>query len=430
MSEDEKGKAVADKAGEIGRESSETAEKVGMSPSEAPAESDEADDMSGDEEASASASAPTKEEDLDSPEAIARRVAALGEEDESERQARLEEEKLAERRSKQKGAGKRGLEAAASKRLAKIGDKPLAPRPVSRAVPNDPLLQKTNEFTKWARDNKQLVSGFAAVAVILLVGFGVRAFLAQRKEGQASEILAEAVADQRGRIVADPGEEPEGFHDPTPSFKTAAERQDAALAKYREVETRYAGTGAAYLARLSEGSLLLDKRDADQAIAAFTDVRNSPLATADAEVRGRALEGLGFAYELKAAGGDAAKLDDALKAFRELENTDVKGFKELGMYHQARVFEAKGDKDKAKELLKSVHERVTKPGEGHTFPYLENVADDRLRALDPTALPAKPSMSMGAGPGQKMSDAKMRQMMEQIQKQMKEQAEKKAQGGK
>lgn len=376
------------------------------------------------------------EEDLASPDAIAKRVAFLGEEDETERMARVEEEKLAERRAKQKGTGKRGLEAAASKRLAKVRDKSSEDlerarsqgRGPSRAVPNDPLLQKTNELGKWASKNKSVVAGVVAAAVLVIGGFTLREYLGQRKETQASEILADAVAAQRGRIGT-PGTddaEKEGFRDPTPMFKTIPERQDAALAKYRDVQQRFPGTGAAFLARLSEGSILLDKRQPDLAIAAYSDARSSPLATADAEVRGRSLEGLGFAYELKAQGGDAAKLDDALKVFRELENTDVKGFKELGMYHQARVHEAKGDKDKAKELLKSVRERVNKPGEGHPFPYLENVAEDRLRALDPTALPPKSPMNVGGGgAGNKMSEAQMRKMMEQIQKQMKEQQEKK-----
>lgn len=368
--------------------------------------------------------AASEAEDLASPEAIARRVAALGEEDESERQARIEEQKLAERRAKQKGgAGKRGLEAAASKKLAKIGDKKPTPVQARPAAPNDPLLQRTNDFAKWARQNRGLVGAIVAGAVLVVGGITLKEWLGQRKESQASEILAEGVADQRGRLGDPSVEGPEGFKDPTPIFKTAAERDDAALAKYREVESKFPGTGAAYLARLSEGSILLDKRQTDDAIKAFTEVKGSPLAAADAEVRGRALEGLGFAYELKAQGGDAAKLDDAVKVFRELENTDVKGFKELGMYHQARVFEAKGDKDKAKELLKNVHERANKPGEGHPFPYLESVVDDRLRALDPTALPAKPSMNVGS-PTSKMSDAQMRKMIEQLQKQMKEAGDK------
>jgi hypothetical protein len=136
-------------------------------------------------------------------------------------------------------------------------------------------------------------------------------------------------------------------------------------------------------------------------------------------VKGRALEGLGFAYELKAQATPAdgpKNLDDALKYFRELENSDVKGFKELGMYHQARVYEAKGDKDRAKELLKSLRERVSKPGEGHPFPYLEVVTDDRLRAIDPTAIPQKQSGALGGPGGGKMSEAQMKQLIEQLQK--------------
>src|SRR5690606_20261285 len=116
---------------------------------------------------------------------------------------------------------------------------------------------------------------------------------------------------------------------------------EAALEQYREVRGKFPGTGAAILARLAEGSLLLDARDADGALAAYTDVKDSPLAAADSEVKGRALEGIGFAYELKALAAPAEKethLDAALEAFRELENAvEVKGFKELAIYHQARV---------------------------------------------------------------------------------------------
>jgi hypothetical protein len=107
--------------------------------------------------------------------------------------------------------------------------------------------------------------------------------------------------------------------------------------------------------------------------------------------------------------------------FKELENSvDVLGFKELGMYHQARVLELRnggGDKEKAKELLKTVHERINKPGENYPFPYLKDVADDRLRALDPAALPPKPASQMGGPGGNKMSEEQMRKLIEQLKKQ-------------
>ncbi len=364
-------------------------------------------------------------------EALARRVGRLSQESEEDRIAREEEERLVARRAKTKAkkGKKRGLEASASKRLSNIGNKPsVKKRAVATAVEADPLIEKTQQLSKWMQENTRFVGAVVGLALVAGIAFFGYTYLQKKKEGDASALLATAVADERGRI-GDPAKEEEDSDkpkDPTPIFKTVADRREAALAKYHDVVAKYPGTGAAYLARLSEGSLLLDRHEPDKAIEAFNDVLGSPLAQADSEVKGRALEGIGFADELKSQAGDTEKWqDDAIKQFRALENTDVKGFKELGMYHQARVYEAKGDKDKAKELLKSLWERINKPGEGHPFPYLQIVAEDRLRALDPTALPPKPTGMMGNAPGgnKQLDEAQIKKLIEQLQKQAKEHPE-------
>jgi hypothetical protein len=371
----------------------------------------------------APAEAAARPEDAMSPEAIAKRVAALGGDDELERLAREEELKLAERRAKTKGGKKSGLEAAASKRLQKIGEK-VPPKRVALAADADPLLLAgSGQLGKWVRQNESLVKGLVIVAVAAAVGGGGYLWWSQRTEGAASNEITQALNDEDGRI-GDPAKEDDDTRptDMRPVFKTDAERLDAALAKYREVEAKFKHTGAAYLARLEEGSLLLDKADFDGAIAAFDEASKSPLAAADSEVKGRALEGMGFAYEAKAKATPADKdklLDQALQAFRALENTDVRGFKELGMYHQARVLEAKGEKDKAIEMLKSLHERLNQASETkdttHPFVYLETIADDRLRALDPTAIKPKPKgFGAGGGPGGGMSPEDMQRLMEQL----------------
>jgi hypothetical protein len=363
-----------------------------------------------------------EEEDAASPEAIARRVAALGEDDESDRLARQEEQKLADRRGNQQKRGKKsGLEAAASKKLAKIGAKSVARRSVVTAVEADPLVDRAVKLGDWAKRNQGTVAFLVGAVVLAGVGAGIHSYVQKRHETQASVELAKAIEDEHGRIGDPDKEDEEGHpHDPRPIFKTTEDRREAALREYRDVESKFKGTGAGILARLAEGSILLDKQDVAGAVRAFDDVKDSALAKADAEVHGRALEGLGFAYELKAdpLQGDAAKgpLEDAARVYRELENTDVLGFKELGMYHQARILEKQGDKPKAIELLKKLHERLAKPGENHPFLYLEHVADDRLRALDPAAIPAKPAGQLG-GPGQnQLSSAQIRKLMEQMQK--------------
>jgi hypothetical protein len=112
-------------------------------------------------------------------------------------------------------------------------------------------------------------------------------------------------------------------------------------------------------------------------------------------------------------------LDDALGAFTQLEHVDVTGFKELGMYHEARVLQARGDKAKAIELLKDVQKRVSEPGDSHAFSYLEFVVEDRLRELDPTALPPKAPKMGGqgskAGGNLDMDDPKIQELIRQMQ---------------
>lgn len=356
-----------------------------------------------------------EEEDGASPEAVARRVAALGgDEDESDRIAALEEAKLAERKATRKGK-RSGLQKSASKRLSKIGTKARPQREVASAIEAaEPTIQRAIRAEDWAKKNQTTVWGIVGATVLVALGWFGWAYLQHQKATAASVALAQAVADENGRI-GDPAktDDPDKPDDPGISFKTYDERRDSALAKYRDVSSKYSSTGAATLARLGEGALLLDKRETDGAIAAFTDAKDSALAKADVEVMGRTLEGLGFAYEQKAQATPAEKdkyLDLALTQFKALENTDVVGFKELGMYHQGRVFEAKGDVAKAKETLKALHDRLNEPGQNHPLPYLQELCDDRLRRLDPNAVPAKEHGALGGPTGKGLTPAQLKEL--------------------
>jgi hypothetical protein len=378
---------------------------------------------------------PTEEvaaEDKFRPEAIAERVASMGEETDLDRIAREEEKKLSERKKGKKGK-KGGLEAAASKRLSKIGEvkvkRPsLASDAAGFSADADPLLERTARLTKWIKEHRQTFGGVVAVAVLGLGGALGYTYWQGKHEADASAVLAQAFADERGYVSDKDDDDEAAARRLYPTFKTADARRDAAIARYKEVQSKFAGTGAAILAHLAEAGLLLDKGDAKGAIAAYEEVKASPLAQADGEVRGRALEGIGFADELLAqsdAAGRDGHLDAALASFKQLADVDMKGFKELGQYHQARVLQAKGDKAKAIELLKDVQKRVAEPGSEHPFSYLEYVVEDRLRALDPTALPPKPKASRGAGgpggpggPGDvDMNDPQIQELLRQLQQQ-------------
>jgi hypothetical protein len=346
---------------------------------------------------------PPDDDDKFRPDAIAARIDKLGTETDSDRLAREEEQKLFERKKERKKGGG-GLESAASKRLAKIGEgKVKRPSAAVDAIGGDPVLDRIGVLQKWLRQNQTVAIG-AAVAALVATGAAVSvAAWHERRDAQASVLLAQAMADERGSIASakdDADEDDTAAKALYPTFKSAAERRDASLAKYRAVESKYAGTGAAILARLAEAAILLDLADAASAkgaAAAYEDVRASALAAADTEVRGRALEGKGFANELLArtdAANQDRHLDDALTDFKALASVD--GFKDLGDYHQARILLAKGDRAKSTELLKDLQKRVSdsKDGKGATS-YLQLVVEDRLRELDPSAVPPKAPKGYG-----------------------------------
>ncbi len=373
----------------------------------------------------------TTSEDRFAPDAIAARIEQIGEETDLDRVARQEEQKLLERKKLQKKSKRGSLEAAASKRLAKIGEGSVRrPSAASDAyIPEaDPLMARARRARGWIEQHRTtfgVLVGVALIGVGSALGF---TYVQGKRNADASALLAMAFADEHGHIADKEDEEEDDSARSQqvlyPTFKSVTERRAAAIAKYREVSSKYAGTGAATLARLAEGALLLDEGDSKAAISAYDDVKGSPLAQADAEVRGRALEGRGFACELLAESDSANQekhLDDALAEFKALEAIDVDGFKELGMYHEARVLQAKGDKGKAIEILKDTYKRTTDPGSGGRFTYLEFVIEDRLRDLDPNALPPKapkhPAGGLG-GPGSPdMSSPQMQELLRRLQQQ-------------
>jgi hypothetical protein len=282
----------------------------------------------------------------------------------------------------------------------------------------DALSRMTSGAGRWIRQNFHILQWVLLAAVVGTGGTLFYLSRVEKKEGTASATLIAAVAADRGKVLAeDKRSDEEKEIDPTRVFKSAEERSDTALAAYNKVIDEHAGSGAAILAKLGQAGVMLDKKDYPHALEAFSAVAASTLAGADPDVKGRALEGLGFAKEGK---GD---LDGALATFKELEGIDAKGYKELGLYHQARILIAKKDTDKAKELLKTAREKLQAPGvDGHTFQFLEAVVDETLRKLDPSAVPAR--TQLGGPKGSSMTPEEI----ERLIKKARENAEKRKAG--
>lgn len=339
------------------------------------------------------------------------------------RAARRRDEALRRKRRRAGGAAEGEEEAPAAKDrnarakqlLRKRQEQATEPRPVALLpgeMVDDALARTWSATTKWLRTNFNILQWIILVGLVGGGGYLFYVSRVEKKSGNASGVLLAAVAAERGRVSAeDKRSEDEKQFDPTRVFTTPEERADAAMAAYNQVIDQHPGTGPAMLAKLGQAGVFLEKRDYAHAIEAFSAVLASPLGNADADVKGRALEGMGFAKE------GAGEIDGALETFKELGKLDAKGFKELSRYHQARMHLAKGEKEKAKDLLKELlgkkseqaadptKDALSNPSDKtnplgldqSSFPYLKTQVEDLLGRIDPAAVPKGIDLSSPMG---------------------------------
>lgn len=283
-----------------------------------------------------------------------------------------------------------------------------APTPLSAGeMVDDAFARAVAASGKWVRNNAGIVQALVVLLVAGGVGFVVYTWRTGVSSEKTSSMLMAGVMADSGTV--DPDAKRDGPDDREVVFKTASDRAGSALAGYRQVVAKAPGTAAAILARLGEAGVLLDQEKWDAAAAAYREVKQSPLAAADVDVRGRSIEGVGLALEGK---GDR---DAAIKAFAELESAQVPGFIELSLYHQARLLAKKGEKDKALELIKKAEERL-KTASGDAAPvFVKGMLQELHRKLDPASMPKQISVGDGA-PRKPMTKEDIDKLLQQLPK--------------
>ena len=276
---------------------------------------------------------------------------------------------------------------------------------------DDALARGGDAALKWLRNNWSWFQWVLAASLFGGIGLVAWNYFAQQSIDETSDALAKAVAAEEATIIdpeADERTDEQKEQDIRTVFPSRAEQQQTAIASY---QTAAQGDGgAALLAKLGEAGVLLDRGDWDAAIAAYDAVLGSPLAAADTDVKGRALEGKGFSLEGK------KDLDGALATFTQMAELSDDFFKTLSLYHQGRVHAAKGDDAKGTELLqeaKKVSEKAKVDARlvanAHPYRWLDAAIDGALRDIDPNLALPKPG---GTGP--------MKLTPEQLQQKLKE----------
>lgn len=325
------------------------------------------------------------------PKRAKRKAKATGTEEIRDRNRRLRERAAAKRRAtreREREAPVRGLDAS--------------------EMVDDAVSRSTQALGNFLKRNFGVIQWLLLAVIVGGIGWQIYSFRHKRETSKSSDELAKAVESDLGRIASDRAPaEPKELRDlvnPVPQFANEAAREKAAREAYSALSG--GGTAMATLAKLGLAGVAYDAAKYDEARKLYDEVKSSELAGRDADVKARATEGAGLALEAK---GDK---DGALRAFHELENSDMPAFAMLGLYHQARVRFAKGEQDKAKELVKKVRDKLEKQSADEQQQYLEYATGQLQKILDPVEY----AKSAGSAAGSSYTPEQLEALKKQILK--------------
>ncbi|MBM4376861.1 MAG: tetratricopeptide repeat protein [Deltaproteobacteria bacterium] len=290
------------------------------------------------------------------------------------------------------------------------------PSNVGLAV-DDALARTGAAAGRWFKSNWRWIQWALVAGLFGGVGALVYVWRSGMTTAATSDLLASAVAAEQARVL--PPEKDKRTDDEKKKsdrvvYASYDERAKVALERYQKVATAEPKSGAALLARLGIAGTKLDRREWDEAVIAYEEVLRSKLAEVDVDVKGRALEGVGFAHEGK------KDYDRALATFDKLAEVSEPMFKVLAKFHKARVLAAKGDKDGAKKLLEEARKdietnelEVKRVSGGGMNPYqgLRTMVEQALKRIDPSAVP--PRFMPGGKGGPQITPEQIQQLLQQ-----------------
>ncbi len=244
---------------------------------------------------------------------------------------------------------------------------------------DDALVRTADAGAKFLRDNFVwlqwvIIAGIAAGMGFLIYEY--RKGVAGEKQGAK---LASILSAEFGRITSTDPVTPADRRlvDPRKEYESETARAEKAAGAWGELK----GAKAPELrlsASLGRAGSLYDLGKFDEARKAYQAVADDAASKLLPQVRGRALEGVGFTYESE------QKYEDAKKAFEKLASVETKEFNNLQKFHVARVELLLGNRDKAKEILTELDTKLAE-GAGPQGPtdYIGAAVRDLLKTVDP-----------------------------------------------
>jgi predicted negative regulator of RcsB-dependent stress response len=283
---------------------------------------------------------------------------------------------------------------------------------------DDAVTRALHASLRLVRKHGTLIQWGLVLAVVGFIGWRVIVWRNLRTLQARSDELMQGVHAEEGTVGELPPIVQPKEMDTRQPFNSDADRLKRAEELYRAAAAGKSNAATTWLAKLALAGVLYDQKRWDEALALYREVKDSELAKQDGEVRVRAIEGVGLSLEGK---GDQ---DGALAAFHELDNSDVREYAALGLYQQARLRLAKGERDQAKQLLAKLTEKTKKTddaGKPERAPgFVARAAEELELAMDPASVQNRMGLSseaMGEGQMSATQIEQIRKLLANMQKQ-------------
>jgi tetratricopeptide (TPR) repeat protein len=234
---------------------------------------------------------------------------------------------------------------------------------------------------------------FFGVILVTYAAFATWHWWQDQKDAAATEYYARALVISQRPVKSAADEEdaagekgkkrPQVPPDPRSipaEFASVGARSRAVLVALEELAAEYGDTEVGRQGLLLQGEALLDLGRHDDAAARYREYASGG---GPEELVLSAREGIGYALEAKAVAQKDAKarqagLEQALKAFQDMQPQGEGQRRDEALYHQARILEQLGRRDDARKTLQQILDQ-------HQESPLKRDVETRLTALSASA---------------------------------------------
>lgn len=205
----------------------------------------------------------------------------------------------------------------------------------------DAFVSAANDSARWLASHRApAILTVSAVVIATVTVWGIVEYRDAR-DSKASALYATALKVADAQVA--PTNDANAKADPD-AFATTDDRDKAARDAFRKVVSQSPGSGVAKLARFYVADLSARLGERDAAINELSELRRD-LSQND-NLYFLAVERLAYLYE------DKGQHDQALATWQQLVGSSKRFYADHALYHVARLYYAKGDVQKAREMLR------------------------------------------------------------------------------